>query len=143
MIKRTYLQPKDMWSRVENGNLLYVPVTTIHGADHAHVYLAGQIAREPDGTIVGKGDMRAQIRKTCENIAIGLAHAGATFDDVVRTMTFVLDIEEYYRVSDERFKFFKNVRPGSTLIEISRLGHKDALVEIEVEAIIEPARLKT
>ena len=143
MIKRAYLQPKDMWSRVENGNLLYIPVTTIRGADHAHVYLAGQIAREPDGTIVGKGDMRAQIRKTCENIAIGLAHAGATFDDVVRTMTFVTDIEDYYRVSDERFKFFQNVRPASTLIEISRLGHKDAMVEIEVEAIIEPERLKT
>ena len=44
MIKRQYLQPKDMWARVENGNLLYVPVITIHGADHAHVYLSGQIA---------------------------------------------------------------------------------------------------
>ena len=143
MIKRNYLQPKDMWARVENGNLLYVPVITIHGADHAHIYLSGQIARTATGEIVGKGDMRTQLRKVCENIGKGLAYAGATFDDVVRATTYVTDIEEYYKCSDERFKFFKNVRPASTLIQISRLGHKECMVEIECEAIIEPERLKT
>ena len=142
MIKRQFLQPNDMWARVENGNLLYVPVVTVHGTDHAHVYLAGQMAREPGGAIVGIGDMRAQMRKTCENLEKGLIYAGATFDDVVRATTYVTDIEEYYRVSDERFKFFKNRRPASVLIQVSRLGHKDAMIEIEVEAIIEPSRLK-
>jgi len=142
MIERKFLQPKDMWARIENGNLLYVPVVTIHGADHAHVYLSGQVAREASGEIVGKNDMRAQIRKTCENIEKGLAYAGATFDDVVRATTFVTDIEEYYRCSDVRFDFFRKNRPASTLIEISRLGHRDAMVEIEVEAIIEPERLR-
>lgn len=142
MIKRRFLQPKDMWARVENGNLLYVPVVVIETAGHAHVYLSGQVAREPDGTIIGKGDMRAQLRKTCENIGKGLAHVGAEFDDVVRATTYVTDIEEYYRCSGERFKFFRNSRPASTLIEISRLGHPDAMIEIECEAIIEPERLK-
>lgn len=142
MIKRQFLQPKDMWARVENGNLLYVPVVTVHGTDHAHVYLAGQMAREADGPIVGIGDMRAQMRKTCENIEKGLTYAGATFDDVVRATTYVTDIDAYYKVSDERFNFFKNHRPASVLIQVSRLGHKDAIIEIEVEAIIEPSRLK-
>lgn len=142
-MKRQFMQPKDMWMRIENGNLLYVPVVTVHGSDHAHVYLAGQMAREPSGEIVGKGDMQAQLRKVCENIGKGLAHAGATFDDVVRSTTYVTDIKEYYRVSGERFKFFKNSRPPSTLLEISKLGHPDAMVEIEVEAIIEPERLKS
>lgn len=143
MFKRKFLQPKDMWARVENGNLLYVPVVTIHGADHAHVYLSGQVARDPGGTIIRKGDMRAQIRKTCENIEKGLAYVGANFDDVVRATTYVTDIEEYYRCSDERFKYFRNNRPASTLIQISRLGHPDAMIEIECEAIIEPERLKS
>jgi len=142
MIKRRFLQPKDMWARVEKGNLLYVPVVVVETAGHAHVYLSGQVAREPDGTIIGKGDMRAQVRKTCENIGRGLAHVGAQFDDVVRATTYVTDIEEYYRCSDERFRFFRNNRPASTLIEISRLGHPDAMIEIECEAIIEPERLK-
>jgi 2-iminobutanoate/2-iminopropanoate deaminase len=142
MIKRSFLQPNDMWARVENGNLLYVPVVVIDAPGHAHIYLSGQLAREADGTIVGKGDMRAQIVKTCENIAKGLAYAGATFDDVVRATTYVTDIEEYYRCSDERFRFFRNNRPASTLIEISRLGHRDAMIEIECEAVIENERLK-
>jgi 2-iminobutanoate/2-iminopropanoate deaminase len=142
VIQRKFLQPKDMWARVERGQLLYVPVVTIHGSDHAHIYLSGQVAREPTGEIVGKNDMREQIRKTCENIQKGLEYAGATFDDVVRATTYVTDIEEYYRCSDERFKFFSNQRPASTLIEIRRLGHPDAMVEIEVEAIIEPERLR-
>ena len=142
MIKRQFLQPEDMWARVENGNLLYVPVVTVQGSDHAHIYLAGQMAREPSGAIVGIGDMRAQIRKTCENVGKGLAYAGATFDDVVRATTYVTDIEEYYRASDERFKFFVNHRPASVLVQIARLGHRDAMVEIEVEAIIEPERLQ-
>jgi enamine deaminase RidA (YjgF/YER057c/UK114 family) len=142
MIKRQFMQPKDMWARVENGELLYVPVVTVHGADHAHVYLAGQMARKPTGEIVTKGDMRTQIRTTCENIGKGLAYAGATFDDVVRATTYVTDIDAYYRASDERFKFFRTNRPASVLIQVSRLGHPDAMVEIEVEAIIEPSRLK-
>jgi 2-iminobutanoate/2-iminopropanoate deaminase len=142
MIKRRFLQPHDMWARVENGNLLYVPVVVVESAGHAHIYLSGQVAREPDGTIIGKGDMRAQIAKTCENIGKGLAYAGGTFDDVVRATTYVTDIEEYYRCSDERFKFFTNNRPASTLIEISRLGHRDAMIEIECEAVIEPERLR-
>jgi enamine deaminase RidA (YjgF/YER057c/UK114 family) len=141
MIKRRFLQPKDMWARVEKGNLLYVPVVVIESAGHKHIYLSGQVAREADGTIVGKGDMRAQIRKVCENIGKGLSHVGAEFDDVVRATTFVTDIEEYYRSSDERFKFFKKNRPASTLIEISRLGHPDAMIEIECEAIVEPERM--
>jgi enamine deaminase RidA (YjgF/YER057c/UK114 family) len=142
MLKKRFLQPQDMWARVEKGNLLYVPVVVVESAEHAHIYLAGQIARDADGTIVGKGDMRAQIRKVCENIGKGLTHVGATFDDVVRATTYVTDIEAYYRFSDERFKYFKNNRPASTLIQISRLGHPDCLVEIECEAIIEPERLK-
>ena len=142
MIERQFLSPDDMWKRVENGNLLYVPVVTVHGADHGHVYLAGQMAREPSGEIVGKGDMTAQLRKVCENIGKGLAHAGATFDDVVRSTTYVTDIDEYYRCSAVRFEYFRKNRPASVLIQVVRLGHRDAMVEIEVEAIIEPERLK-
>jgi enamine deaminase RidA (YjgF/YER057c/UK114 family) len=140
-MKRQFLWPKDMWARVENGNLLYTPVVTVHGADHAHVYLSGQLAREPDGTVVGQGDMRAQLRKTCQNIETGLAYVGATFDDVVRSTTYVTDVDEYYRCSDERFKFFRNRRPTSVLVPVIRLGLAEAMVEIEVEAILEPERL--
>ncbi len=142
MLERHFLEPKNMWKRIEKGEVLYSPITVIRAADHVHIYLAGQVARMPTGEVVGKGDMRAQIRKTCENIKTGLEFVGATFEDVVRAVTYVTDIEEYYRCSDERFKYFKTTRPASTLIQITRLGSPDCMVEIEVDAIIEPERLR-
>lgn len=86
--------------------------------------------------------MTDQLRKVCENLRKGLAYAGATLDDVVRSTTYVTDIDEYYRCSAVRFEYFKKNRPASVLIEVTRLGHRDAMVEIEVEAIVEPERLK-
>ena len=142
MLERHFMQPENMWKRIENGELLYCPVVVVRGADHVHVYLSGQVARMPSGEVVGKGDMRAQIRKICENIKTGLETVGATSEDVVRTVTYVTDIEEYYRCSDERFKYFKTTRPTSTLIQVMRLGLPDYLVEIETEAIIDPERLR-
>ena len=86
--------------------------------------------------------MRAQLRLVCENIGIALESVGALFADVVRTTTYTTDIDEYYRCSDERFKFFKDPLPTSTLLGVNRLGMPDMLVEIEVEAVIESHRLR-
>ena len=86
--------------------------------------------------------MRDQIRQTCENIGIGLNHVGAPFDDVVTTPTYVLDLQEYYKSSDERFKYFKNNRPASTLLQISALGYPKCKIEITCEAIMETERLR-
>ena len=141
MLKRYFLHPENMWARVENGVLLYTPIIVVSDDTHTHIYLSGQTPRVPSGEIPGK-DMRAQIRQTCENIRIGLEYVGATFDDVVTTTTHVLDLKDYYAASDERFKYFRNNRPASTLVEVTGLGPPGALVEITVEAIIETERLR-
>ncbi len=141
MLKRYFLRPENMWARIENGVLLYTPIIVVSDETHTHIYLSGQTPRVPSGEIPGQ-DMRAQIRQTCENIRIGLEYVGATFDDVVTTTTHVLDLKEYYAASDERFKYFRNNRPASTLIEVTGLGPPGALVEITVEAIIETERLR-
>ena len=86
--------------------------------------------------------MRGQIRHVYQNIEKALATVGATFADVVPTTTYTTDIDEYYRVCDERFKFFKDPLPTSTLLGISKLGMPEMLVEIEVEAMMEPERLR-
>ncbi len=139
MVKRLFLNPDDMWSRVENGELLYTPIIVVSDESHTHIYLSGQTPRLPNGDVVAM-TMRDQLRQTCENIGIGLGHVGATFDDVVTTTTYVLDLAEYYEVSDERFKYFRNNRPASTLIQVAGLGVPKARVEITVEAIIETER---
>ena len=130
-----------MWWRVENDVLLYTPIVVVSGVEHSHIYLSGQLPRLPTGEVVGIGDMRSQIRQVCENIQTGLQHVGATFDDVVRSGTYLTadHVEEYYARSDERFKYFNNVRPTSTIVPVARPGKLDCMIEIE--AIIESDRL--
>lgn len=135
-MKRFALNPPGVWARVENGELLYAPVIVLADAGLAHIYLSGQMARDEAGQI-SSGDMREQIRTVCENIGKCLAHVGADFDDVVSTITHVLDLKEYYEASDERFKFFRNFRPASTLVQVSGLGAPEAKIEITAEAVVD------
>jgi enamine deaminase RidA (YjgF/YER057c/UK114 family) len=146
MLTRNFLSPDNVWQRIQKtdecpeGELLYVPVTLNIDKSRTFIYLAGQTARLPNGD-VASDNMRDQLRQTCENIGICLNYVGATFDDVVTSKTYVLDLQEYYGVSDERFKYFKNNRPASTLLQISGLGFPKCKIEITVEAIIETDRL--
>ena len=83
MLKRMFINPDNLWSRVQKteeapeGELLYTPIIVVADDTHTHVYLAGQTARMPNGD-VESDDMRDQIRQTCKNIGIGLSHVGAT-----------------------------------------------------------------
>jgi len=141
MIERYYITPKNMYTVGGNNKISYTPVVVVKTGDHAHVYVSGRTSRGPNGEIVGKGDMRIQIGKVCENIQISLESVGATFADVTRTTTYTTDIPAYFEAIDERSKYFTDPLPTSTLIGVARLAMPDMLVETEVEAIIEPERL--
>jgi enamine deaminase RidA (YjgF/YER057c/UK114 family) len=86
--------------------------------------------------------MRGQIRVTCENVKVALECVGATLADVTRTVTYTTDIAAYLSAADERFKFFNEPLPTSSLIGVASLVLPDLLVEIEVEAIIESERVQ-
>ena len=130
-----------MWSRKENSELLYAPIVIVKTTENANIFLAGQISRLPSGKIVGKGDMRAQISQVCQNIQTGLKHVGAHLSDVVRGTTYVTDRELYFECSDERYKYFKDTRPASTLIPVDHLGADGCMIEIECEAVIDSSHL--
>ncbi len=142
MIKRHNVIPENMYNRAVRGQHMYTPVVVVRTGDHAHIYVAGQTSVLPDGGIGGTGDMGAQIRIVCEKVQQALASVGAVLDDVVRTITYTTDIEEYYRGVDERYKLFNNLLPTNTLLGVSRLAHPDMLVEIEAEAIVDPDRVR-
>jgi hypothetical protein len=141
LIERKYLQPADMWARVENGNLLYVPVVTIHGADHAHVYLSGQVAREASGAIVGKATCArrsgkpAKTSKRPDSLRRNVRRRSARDDFRHRYRRVLSLLRRALQILQER-------APGKHSDRDFALGHRDAMVEIEVEAIIEPERLK-
>ncbi len=142
MIERFNVAPPGLYNRQLRGRYLFSPVVVVRGGDHAHIYVAGKTSIQPSGSIGGVGDLRAQIGLVCQAVRDSVEYVGATLDDVVRTVTYVLDIDAYYAVADERYKYFNNSLPTNTLIAVSRLAHPDMQIEIEAEAIVDPARLK-
>jgi enamine deaminase RidA (YjgF/YER057c/UK114 family) len=135
MMKRENIQPASMHKRVVGGQVLYSHVVAVEG--RRMIFVAGQLARDRDGNIVGKDDMRAQIRQVGENLKTALASAGATLNDLVKTTTFVTDIDEFFRHADVRMEYFGSALPTSTTVEVRRLAHPDLLVEIEAVAVTE------
>ncbi|HYS18477.1 MAG TPA: RidA family protein [Candidatus Binatia bacterium] len=132
-ITRKNIQPEALAAPVRGGHTLYSHVVAVEG--RRLVFVAGQLARDRGGNVVGKGDMRAQIRQVGENIKAALAAAGATLGDIVKTNTFVTDMDEYFRHVDVRMEYFGPALPTSTTVEVRRLAHPDFMVEIEVVAM--------
>ncbi|MEE9255940.1 MAG: RidA family protein [bacterium] len=142
MMQRHHLQPGNMFSRLRDGQNIYTPIVVVAGADHVHLYLSGGTSTLPGGELAGKGDMRAQPRQVRENVKTALENVGGGLGDVVRTVTYTTDVDEHNRHWDVRFEYFTPPPPTSTLLGVSRFGDPGALVEMEVEAVIEPERLR-
>ena len=98
------------------------------------VVVAGTTAIGPDGRLVGPGDAAAQARQCLENIRTALEAAGVPLSAVVRTRMYVTDIRDWKAVGLVHGEYFRQTRPASTLVEVSRLIDPAMLVEIEAEA---------
>jgi reactive intermediate/imine deaminase len=103
------------------------------------VFVSGTVAWGPDGKLVGKGDVYAQAKQTLANIEGYLREAGASLEDVVRTRIYLTDIGRWQEVARAHREAFGDVRPASSLLEISRLAEPEMLVEIEAVAVVSGA----
>ncbi|MBL8518343.1 MAG: RidA family protein [Betaproteobacteria bacterium] len=101
-----------------------------------HLWVAGTTATDENGEVVGKGDVGAQTRYILAKIERALKEGGASMSDVVRTRIFAIDITQWEAIGRAHGEVFANIRPASTMVEISKLIDPDHLVEIEVDAYI-------
>jgi enamine deaminase RidA (YjgF/YER057c/UK114 family) len=100
------------------------------------IWISGTTSTGSDGAIVGKGDPYAQAKQAIANIERALVSAGAALADVVRTRIYVTDIAHWQDIGRAHGEAFADIRPASTMVEVSRLIDPDLLVEIEADAVI-------
>jgi 2-iminobutanoate/2-iminopropanoate deaminase len=100
------------------------------------VFVAGQIAVDDQFVLTGKDDPDRQARKIFENMKGILEEAGATMQDVVMVNLYVTDIKLLSKIAQARRDFFSPNRPVATLVEVSKLAHPDAVLEVNAIAVI-------
>lgn len=100
------------------------------------VYVSGTVAWGPDGQLVGKDDPYAQARQVLQNIESALRRAGGSLAEVVRTRIYVTNMDHWQAVARAHREAFAEVRPASTLVEVSRLATPEMLVEMEAVAVL-------
>ena len=100
------------------------------------VYLAGQIAVDKEGKVVGAGDMAAQAEQVFKNLQSALEAAGAKFSDVVKMNTYITDMAKAPAVREVRARYFGQTAPASTLVQVVALARPELMLEIEVIAVV-------
>ena len=101
------------------------------------VYIAGQVAMDASGKLVGAGDFRAQTKQTFENLKAALAANGTSFDNVVKLNSYFLDIKQAPVFREVRDQYVNVASPPvSTAVEVRRLVREEWLIEIEAIAVV-------
>ena len=117
-------------------NPTYTQVVTGRGA--RTVYVSGQVAIDAEGNLVGGSDLATQTEQVMVNLGVALTAAGATFDEVVKIVTYVVDYQPEHRaiIGEARSRHLPTGSPpASTLVGVTALAAPEYLVEIEAVAI--------
>jgi 2-iminobutanoate/2-iminopropanoate deaminase len=113
----------------------YTHIVEVTGPNRT-IYISGQIAYDRDGKLVGGADMKAQAEQVFRNLETALTAAGAKFSDVVKMNSYITDMSKVQAVRDVRAKYFTDITPASTFVEVKGLVRPELLLEIEVVAVV-------
>ncbi len=125
-----HFNPREVWPPFGAFSML------VAQGDGQVVHLKGQVSLDIDGHLIGKGDLRAQLRQTLENIEAVLASVGGTMADVVSLTHYTTDIGAFMGAGDIRAQFFAEPYPVTTTVEVARLYDPEIQVEITATAEI-------
>ena len=104
------------------------------------IFIAGMLADDSTGALVGAGDVVAQTEQVFENIEAILAALDASLHDVVKLVVYVTDVNDRAAINTVRARRFGETRPTSTLVQVAALVNPDALIEIETVALVPSSR---
>jgi reactive intermediate/imine deaminase len=100
------------------------------------LFVAGQVAQDQEGNVVGRGDVEAQAVQIFDNLRAVLASAGATLNDVVKLTTYTTNVAYRAKIAEVRGRYFTTYFPPNTFVVVASLATPDYLLEIEAVAAV-------
>src|SRR5258706_3195664 len=112
--------------------------TVVKAKPGTMVFIAGLVATDAEGRLVGAGDIAAQTRQVCENLRAAVRAAGGEMSDIMQVNVFARDVARgaFAKIHDVRREFFPVDPPASTMVEVTRLVDDQYLIEINANAVI-------
>jgi 2-iminobutanoate/2-iminopropanoate deaminase len=126
------IQPANLW---DSSPYLFSQIVQAI-APQRLVFIAGQIALASDGSLVGRGDIDAQLRQVFANLRAAVGSAGGTLNDIASLTVYVKDIAHHGNYLKVLAEEFSGWRPAETLVQVGALGLPDLLVEIQAVAVL-------